>query len=534
MRIKNIYLNIAYQAFCIMVLLPCLGFSQNQDNWQHLDPEEDHVLGISSYKAYEFLKNRRPDTVIVAIIDNGAELTHEDLVGKFWINVDEIPDNQIDDDRNGYTDDINGWNFLGNSKGSNLKFETMELTRLYANYHKRFLTADSASLDTVQLTEYLKYREIKKDYESEVNQKKKEIASYNQLLSDYIISDSIIRKHLKKDVYIQKDVKRIRSKKLEIITAKEIVLKFLTFGISKKLLENMISNLTSDLETRLNPDLKVREEIIMDDPYDINDSIYGNNMLNVMGPGHGTGVVGVLGATKNETGIDGIAGAVKFMILRVVPNGDERDKDVALAIKYAVRNGADIINCSFGKKYSAQPGLVQDAIVEAEIHNVVIVHAAGNDGEDTDKIRHYPSGILKNGKMAENWINVGASTSDDNENLVAGFSNYGKKTVDIFAPGYNIKTCALNDEYDSYSGTSIAAPIVSGVAAVLKSYFPKLTAREIKEIIIRSAYIPKTTYVKMPGQSEDRKANFSELSVSGGIINLYRAVMMADTEYCDE
>ncbi|MBN2480537.1 MAG: S8 family serine peptidase [Bacteroidales bacterium] len=519
--------------FFLFVLFPLAGFTQDLSNWQHLDPETDSILGISTYKAYEYLNGRQTDTVVVAIIDNGAELTHEDLAGKFWENGNEIPDNQLDDDGNGYVDDINGWNFLGNPGGSNLKHETLELTRLYAQYHNMYNVDDSASFDTLQLAEYNKYLEIRKNYEDEVSQKKAEVALYRQILSGYHVSDSIIRKRLKKDVYTEADVGKIRSRKAEIAEAKKIILTFMALGIKQEVLESQIIRLTNDLNLKLNPDLKSREEIVKDNPDNLTDTIYGNNMLDVMGPDHGTGVTGALAALQNGTGIDGIARTVRIMILRVVPDGDERDKDVALAIRYAVRNGADIINCSFGKKYSAQPEFVRDAIAEAERKDVLIVHAAGNDSEDTDKTRYYPSGLLQDGRYARNWITVGASMPYDQEDLVAGFSNYGKTTVDVFAPGYGVTTCTLDGSYNKFSGTSISAPIVSGVAAVLKSCFPHLTAPQIKEIIIRSAYVPRTTLVQVPGKGNNTGVELSELCVSGGIVNLYRAVILAEQEYCD-
>ncbi|MBN1158691.1 MAG: S8 family serine peptidase [Bacteroidales bacterium] len=519
--------------FSIFAFLPLIGFAQDLSNWQHLDPETDTILGVSTYKAYDYLDGRKGDTVVVAVIDNGAELSHEDLTGRFWVNGNEIPDNQLDDDRNGYVDDINGWNFLGNPGGGNLKNETLELTRLYAQYNHVYHVSDSASMDTLLQVEYHKYLEIRKDYEDEVHQKKEELSLYRNILSGYHDADSIVRKRLRKDLYTEEDLNKIRSIKAEIAEAKEIVLTFMELGVTREVLEGRIKNLINDLNLRLNPELRNREEIVMDNPENLTDTIYGNNMLDVMGPGHGTGVSGALGASVNGKGIDGIAKTVRLMILRVVPDGDERDKDVALAIRYAVRNGADIINCSFGKKYSAQPGFVSEAIAEAERKDVLIVHAAGNDGEDIDQTVYYPSGLLQDGRYACNWITVGASMPYDNGGLVAQFSNYGKKTVDVFAPGYRVTTCTLDNGYEKFSGTSIAAPIVSGVAAVLKSYFPNLKAPEIKEIIIRSAYNPVTDIVQIPGTANGDTAKLSELCVSGGIVNLYRAVVLAEQEYND-
>lgn len=518
----------------ILILLLCIPFfaaAQEPNNWHHLDPETDTVLGISTYRAYRYLHERIPDTVIVAIIDNGIELTHEDLQGTIWVNVNEIKENHTDDDENGYADDIHGWNFLGNPDGVNLKYETLELTRLYAKIDEQNGVRDTTAYDSLQTEDLRKYREIKMNYVTEVNRKSSEISFYEKILSDFYTSDSLIRKKLNKEKYTREDVENLKPADKDIVKAKASLLGFYDLNLTGKQLEAQIRNLLNDLETRLNPDFRSREEIIGDNPHDITDTVYGNNMLQVMGPSHGTGVASVVGALHNATGIDGVARTVKLMILRVVPNGDERDKDVALAIRYALRNGAQIINCSFGKKYSAHPEFVQAAISEAEANDVLIVHAAGNDAENNDQVTYYPSGIRTDNTRFGNWITVGSSMPYDNEGLVARFSNYGSASVDVFAPGYGVMTCTLNNGYNLFSGTSIAAPMVTGVAAVLKSYFPYLTAKDIKDIIIRSVYIPNTKTVIQPGNGAGNKTDFKSLSVSGGIVNLYRAVVLADREY---
>jgi len=517
-----------------LFLVPVIGFTQEISHWQHLDPETDKVPGVSSYRAFEYLKGRQADTVIVAVIDNGADTRHEDLEGVFWVNRQEIENNNTDDDGNGYIDDIYGWNFLGNPDGRFIKHETLELTRLFRYFSNLYEFADTTTFDTLQLKEYQNYRNIRENYESEFNRRKKELALYEELLSGYIISAEILSGHFKKETYTEKELKKIRTKSLELITARDLMLKVISSGIDRKYMENRISGMLLDIETRYNPNLEERVEIVGDDPDDINDTFYGSNMVNVGGPSHGTGVSSVIAALHNNNGIDGIAGisgTIKIMVLRVVPSGDERDKDVALAIRYAVNNGAHIINCSFGKSYTSNPGFVQEAILEAEKAGVLIIHAAGNDSEDNDLITHYPSGIINGERIADNWINVGASTMEENEKLAAYFSNYGKNTVEVFAPGHQLSVASLNNEYSTSSGTSFAAPVVAGVAAVLKAYFPQLTAKELKEIILRSVYIPKTTLVEVPGKGSEQLTGFDELSVSGGIVNLFNAIILAESEY---
>lgn len=517
--------NMRYILF-ILLMLPLTGFSQDITGWHHLDPYTDSIVGISTEKAFDYLKGRTPDTVIVAIIDNGADIYHNELKNLLWINEDETAGNNRDDDGNGYVDDVHGWNFLGNEEGDNIKHETLELTRLYAEYNSLYSNVDTASLSLQQREEFELFRQIQEDYKQEIAEKTQQLALYGQVYDQFIYSDSVLRKFFRKGTYEGKKLEKIKSKKQDVADARDFMIKFSMLDVDTGDISDQIDNLVTELETRLNPGYNVRTDIIKDDPADLNDTIYGNNMVYAMGPSHGTGVSGILGGARDGNGVEGIAPAVKFMILRVVPNGDERDKDVALAIRYAVKNGADIINCSFGKKYSPNPEFVSMAVEEAEKNDVLIVHAAGNDNDNVDVVTHYPSGLRNDGTPASNWITVGASTQFDNERLAASFSNYGRRSVDIFAPGYRINTANLNNEYSSGSGTSYSAPVVAGVAAVLKSYFPDLTAPEIKEIILKSAYIPETQGIYIPGTAT--QVEMEELCASGGVVNLYNAVKMAD------
>jgi len=513
---------------CLICFLPLVVNAQLKTDWQHLDPELDSVLGVSSYRAYEYLKDKKSETVIVAVIDNGAELTHKDLQGQFWRNPNEMPDNGIDDDKNGYIDDIHGWNFLGNQKGVNIKRETKELTRIYAKLREKYGSRGLSVHNQEDSLEYIYYKKIKLEFEKELKKKNDEINLYNLLLANYQKANEILMEHFGKKDYSKEDLKSLKSSESLLNTATAYMFEMLANNLTDKKIKGIIANLEQDLETRLNPFFKIRDEIIGDNPADLSDSIYGNKLVDAMSPYHGTGVAGTIGALWDSVGVNGIAGNVKLMILRVLPNGDERDKDVALAIRYAVRNGADIINCSFGKQYSSYPEFVQQAIKEAEKADILIVHAAGNDSKNNDSIPTFPTGYYQDGSKALNWLSVGASGSKDDENLVAFFSNYGKQSVDIFAPGVDIKSCVLGSKYDWASGTSTATPVVTGIAAVLKSYYPQTTAKQLKEIIIQSSYQPKTKKVYLPGSKE--LAYFKDLSVSGGIVNLYRAILLVDKQ----
>lgn len=514
----------------LLVFIPQIIWSQSKKEWQHFDPDEDKLLGISTFKAFDLLKDRKPETVIVAVIDNGVELDHHDLQGQFWINPGEIPGNGIDDDKNGYIDDMHGWNFLGNPDGRNIKRETLELTRIYKKLFEKFGN-NKLVLGKIDSNEYRQYLKINNFFQNAVDKKKREINLYKELTRKFLYADSIMQSFFGEEPYSEFELYRIKDTTAIILAARNFLLDVYTVGLDLKKLQGLVKNNMDDLDTRLNPLFDPRNEIIGDNPFDLNDKVYGNNKVDAEGPYHGTLVAGTIAALWNDTGVNGIARDVKLMIIRVLPNGDERDKDVALAIRYAVKNKADIINCSFGKSWSPNPEFVQQAIKEAEDAGVLIVHAAGNDGRNSDSIPTYPTGFYADGKKAPNWISVGATGPDDTPGLPAYFSNYGKKTVDVFAPGLDIPSCVLGSKYDLSSGTSTAAPVVSGMAAVLKSYFPHLKAIELRQIIMESVYLPKTIHVRLPG-NKNRIAPFKEMSVSGGIVNLYRAVQLALDKYC--
>lgn len=512
------------------LLIPFLLFGQKQVYWHLLDPDSDNMLGISANKSQALLKNKKPETVVVAVIDNGTDYTHSDLQGRIWVNEDEIDGNGIDDDHNGYIDDIHGWNYLGNKNGDNLKDETVELTRCYLYYQGKFGGKTASQVAATDKNEYEKYLQIKSGFENEIKDKNNSIRIYQDLIDRYYSADQVLRTYFCKEKYENEDVYKIKTREQEVLEAKKYMIYFIDNKLSVEMLEKYISNTEKELKTRYNPDFNPRKEIVGDNPDDLNDTLYGNNIVNARGPVHGTSVASVIAALDNDSGAVGVAQNVKIMILRVVPNGDERDKDIALAFRYAVRNGAKIINCSFGRHYSLHPEFLYDAMKEAEDAGVLIVNGAGNDENNNDEKPFYPTGTYQNGQKAGNWITVAASGQRDNERLAAYFTNYGQKTVDVFAPGIDIEACTLNNKSEAESGTSIAAPVVSGIAAVIKSYYPFLTGQQIREIIMASVYIPRTENVILPG-TRDQKVKFGNLSVSGGIVNLYNALIYAEKKY---
>ncbi|MDA7803550.1 S8 family peptidase [Crocinitomix sp.] len=499
--------------------------------------------GMSTDKAYaKLLADKKPEKVVVAVIDSGVDIEHEDLQGSIWVNTDEIPNNGIDDDNNGYIDDVNGWNFLGNADGENLNDTQLEVTRIYKSLDSRFNGKSDTEIPASDKADYELYKKCREEVEGSRKTATSRIAQYKGILENYVNADAELRKHFGGD-YTAKDLKAIKDDaKLSASAAlmTPLIKNGATVDDVKKQLQGAFDHFNGQLDFHYNPDLDSRT-IVGDDPSNFNDKNYGNN--DVEGPDafHGTHVAGIIAATRgNGIGSDGVSNSVLIMSVRAVPNGDERDKDVAMAIRYAVDNGAQIINGSFGKAYSPYQSEVIDAIRYAESKGVLFCHAAGNSAKDIGTESNYPS--PKYPSMSEeftNWIEVGASTrykkaklnSDKkgggfkNQGLAATFSNYDQEMVDVFAPGLEIYATTPNNEYAAIQGTSMASPMVAGLAALLKSYFPSLTMLEIRDIIFDSVQkIDRTT--PLPG-SRDNEVDFKTLSATGGIVNTYNAVELA-------
>ena len=499
-------------------------------NWFHLDKEADGYPGVSTDKLYNgLLKGKKGKEVIVAVLDSGVDHLHEDLKDVMWVNEDEIPGNGIDDDNNGYIDDVNGWNFIGGKDGENVHHDNLEMTRLYAIYKKKFEGKDKASLSKKEKAEYKLYEEW-----GEVILKKREEAGPNaEMFGATLYAVEALQKAIDKDPISEKDVKEFSTTDPLLSAAKEYMLNMFGYGESFESVLSIVSQLfeqsNSQANYHYNPDYDSRSIVgdNYDDPYEKG---YGNN--DVKGPDahHGTHVAGLIGAQRNNgIGMDGIAQNVRIMSVRTVPDGDERDKDVANAIIYAVDNGASVINMSFGKGASPYKEAVDKAVKYAMKNDVLLIHAAGNDNKENQYDNNFPNDkFAKKGlfgpKYAKNWIEVGASTAYPNENLPASFSNYSRDIVDVFAPGLEMYSTVPENKYEMLQGTSMAAPVVAGVAAILRSYFPALTAQQVKDIIMESSS-PFKEKVTKPGS--DKLVPFSQLSVTGGVVNANQAVEMA-------
>lgn len=509
--------------------------------WHLLDNSTDGFSGISLQKAYDFIKtkNLKGKTVVVAVIDSGVDTLHEDLKDVLWNNPKEIPGNGIDDDSNGYVDDVHGWNFLGGKDGRNVTTDSYEGARVYHKlkviYGNRII--DSTTLSVEAREDYKTWLKVKSRIEGQSVTSGVDIPTLRKIYNNTALQDSILQKEMNKDTYTGNDLDTYLPTSDEGKKAKRTVLYAMkTFQVmeltNKQFLEDFNSELTSEenkAEAKVKPPKEYRHDIVGDNEDDINDRFYGNGDVMATTPFHGTHVSGIIAASrKNGLGIDGIADNVKIMMIRAVPDGDEHDKDIALAIRYAVDNGAKVVNMSFGKEFSPQKKWVDDAVKYAESKGVLLIHAAGNDAKNIDTMDNFPNPNLKESKRkASNWITVGASGDEKAGGLTASFSNYGKEEVDVFAPGVRIySTIPGGHTYGNAQGTSMASPVVAGTAAFLLTYFPYLSPQQLKFCIEKSAIVP-TYKVKKPGT--DTKVDLASISRSGGLLNAYEAAKIAFT-----
>ena len=481
-----------------------------RQNWYNLDISDDSIPGMSVDKAYkELLKGLKADTVIIAVIDTGIDIYHEDLQGLIWVNEDEIPNNKIDDDNNGYVDDIHGWNYLEDAYD-----ETLEMTRLLRD----------------NVTYNRKFNDAKSEINEKIKESRENLNRYEGYVEGFKKSKKIISKYLNKEEFSSDELNRIEDESIseDILNAKEFLSYFYSIDISLDYLVEGKEYFEEQSSYHYNIDYNGRRS--NDNIYDITDINYGDHKVNNIKPteSHGTHVAGIIaGLRNNSLGNNGINNHVKIMTLRAVSNGDEYDKDIARAIIYAVDNGAKVINGSFGKYYSSNPEWVIDAIRYASEKDVLIVHASGNESKDLDKNKNdnYPNDqYFGNNEFSETFINVGASSIKYDNNIKGSFSNYGKKNVDIFAPGVSIYSALPENKYEFQSGTSMAAPATSGVASLIFSYFPKLSARKVKEIIIASGI---NIDFEIDGIEEGKEVSFKDISKSGKIVNAYNALILA-------
>jgi subtilisin family serine protease len=581
--VKSLLLSFLFSFFSVAT------FAQRKDvvlppNWFNLDLAKDGYFGISTERAYhELLKNKSAKKkIIVAVIDGGTDIHHEDLKDVLWTNPKEVAGNGKDDDGNGYVDDVHGWNFIGSAKGD-LEYDNLELVRIKRRLSPKYRSViRSTQLDSTEKVEYELYKKVVSDFGKRYDDASAALPFYIALKKMMDTVAVIQRSKIptlsgidafKVDDEMGEQLKKIIRRGAKDEGGIEKFYQSITKG-QKELFQMVNYNLNEDYDERKN--------LVGDDYANSSERYYGN--ADVIGPDadHGTHVAGIIAANRNNNlGIQGIANSVEIMAIRVVPAGDERDKDVANGIRYAVDNGANIINMSFGKGYKWDKKAVDDAVKYAESKGVLLVHAAGNDNQNNDVVDNYPNkyydspeaaAYARNHKKPEakldiqplnapnnyqgqgnmgqssrfpkpipldsnkyklphasNWIEVGASSYKDDDDLKASFSNYGKYNVDVFAPGLRINSTTPNNHYEEFDGTSMAAPVVSGLAALVWSYYPELSVQDLRNIIIKSVSKVNRKVRYKNEHDENVRSSFSDLCVSGGIVNAYNALKMAES-----
>jgi cell wall-associated protease len=502
-----------------------------EKTWYLLDPEKDNVQGMSVERAYaELLRNKSPQAVIVAIIDGGTDVDHEDLRRIIWTNPGELAGNGIDDDHNGYVDDIHGWNFIG-GPGGEVNQETNELTRQFVRLHKVYGGKPDDKQSSARRKEYEEYIRVKEKFTRLREKSVEEYEYYRRMNANFVFSLDTICATLGVASVTPAEIDSLKPTNPVLSFAKGFVRLVLESTDSvpdlaklRKDLQSATDHYRDVAEFAYNPDFDPRPMVgdNLDNP---RERYYGNNNVKGPDPRHGTHVAGIIGADRsNEVGIRGVSGEVRIMVIRAVPNGDERDKDIANAIRYAAEHGAKIINMSFGKSLSPDKVVVDEAVAFAASKGVLFVHGTGNENQDNDKKPNFPERKYLDGKSAPNWLEVGASGRESGKDLVADFSNYGHESVDVFAPGVDILSTVPDNKYEEEDGTSMAAPMVSGLAALIWSYFPEFSALDVAEIIKTSARRYKGLKVNRPGGGT---ILFEDLSTTGGIVNAYAALRLA-------
>ncbi len=500
-----------------------------KDNWQNLDLKTDSTFGISTEKAYaELLKGKKSKPVLVAVIDGGVDINHEDLKQVIWNNPKEKAGDNKDNDKNGYIDDLHGWDFIGGAKGD-VHWDNVEATRVVRAYQTKFASADSTKLSGQDLVQFRQYQRAKQEVATkrmQAEQSLQGIGGFKQVL------ESVLTKMGNQNPTLadfQKFEPAGDAETRVVAVVSQLLPQFKDFkDLKKQAIDDGFEHYEAQAKYHYNIDFDPRP-IVGDNYANSSERNYGN--ADVAGPDadHGSHVAGIIGAVRdNNLGIKGVANNVVIMSVRTVPDGDERDKDVANAIRYAADNGAKVVNMSFGKGYSWDKKVVDEAIKYAISKDVLLVHAAGNDNLNLEVETNFPTPKYLDGTKATAWIEVGASGPLDDKTLKASFSNYGKTMVDVFAPGVDINSTVPGSKYQQNSGTSMASPVVAGLAALIRSYYPKLNAMQVKEIILKSVVKVDHTVTLKEGQAE-REVAFTELCKTGGIVNTYNALKLAAT-----
>lgn len=475
----------------------------------------NQMQGVNTEAALQFLKehHKKPKkTIIVGIIDSGVDTTSVDLRPAFWRNRKEKL-NGRDDDRNGYIDDLIGWNFLGTKDGKfNMETAGTEEFRQFKRLYPKYKDVDSSQVADKKEFAYYKLMRRKAKIDNYIKFTQYSEAKYDACL--YMDSLMASQHQFNKDTLTMGSLAKLPmegdkwQKSCQMLMADlwntDASTRWTDFLKSHKENLDLMKKRLEGIEKE--PDKRL---LMGDDQTNAADRFYGNPTVQAGVYSHGTFVAGVVaGQGVKNPQIKGVYPQARLMIVRAVPDGDEYDKDIASAIRYAVDNGAKVINMSFGKTTSPQAEMVNQAIAYAAAKDVLLVQAAGNSSLNVDSVAVYPTGTDASGHRFANYIRVGAS---DPSGARCHFSNYGAKNVDVFAPGEQITSVAPRNDHMESQGTSIASPVVTGVAALIRAYFPKLKAATVKRILMQSV----------------RPMQEKGLSASNGMVDALAAVKLA-------
>ena len=499
--------------------------------WHLLNYQQDGYFGTGVKEAYELLAGRKTTTVVIAVIDSGIDTLHEDLKANLWTNPKEIPGNGKDDDGNGYIDDLHGWNFCGAPNGENLASNTHEIARVYHHWKKIFEGKTASEISADKLFLFKQWHRADSLISKEYNEYLKNYPDIKSFAEGLQTSNRLLTTYLNKTSFTKAEISTIKNVDSVGWAAKvwtELFSRTTDSTVQNIAIINEVNgyknNLLANKNRKEEEPIDYRGALVKDNYENIKDRIYGNNNLYANAGNHGTHVSGIIGAVRNNNlGVDGIVNDVRIMFIRAVPGGDEHDKDIALAIRYAVDNGAKIINMSFGKPVSPYKEMVDEAVKYAATKGVLLVHGAGNDAENIDEQPFYPNPVFLEGSKATNYLTVGASGDYSTGGLIASFSNYGQ-LVDIFAPGMYINSTTFSNGYEPYDGTSMASPVAAGVAGLIKSYFPAITPEQMIQLLLQSGSEVKEQ-VTLPGSSN--KVSMLKLCSSGKIVNAFEAAKLA-------
>lgn len=519
-----------YAGFATIAAQTTTPNDKDQKTWYHKDYATTKVYGVNTENAYKFLESKglKPKTVVVGVLDSGVEVDHPGLAKNMWKNPNEVPNNGKDDDGNGYVDDIFGWNFLG-GKNADIDVDNMEVTRVVKKYQSVFEGPDSAKNKENQakmpeeFAMYMKSKEVftKKSQEAKQNVQlytmiKNAIPDMVKLLGNKTLTKenlATIKPSTQQEAMAMQVLAQV-SNDPQVVGKSAAEVKTYMDAQMKEALDYF----TPQAEKGYNLDFDPRKEIVGDNYDDYSEKKYGNNHYEGPDAKHGTHVAGIIAGLPNGSEPQyGVASRVaKIMTVRAVPDGDERDKDVANAIRYAVDNGAKILNMSFGKPVSPGKNVVWDAFKYAESKGVLLVKAAGNENEDIAEHQYFPTNYKSTSDekpFVNNMIVVGSNTNDANA-LKSSFSNYNKKMVDVFAPGSEIYSTVPDGKYEYLQGTSMASPVVAGASAVLLAYMPNLKPEQIIESLVNTT-------------NASTNNGFENLSRSAGVIDVAKAAEYA-------